>query len=103
MESLSVLKLPEDHVPVKGPVIVRLHMGLREFPPSIRIPDHRDAYRRSHRYIEFEALSPSLADLDKAATFLRNKYNRGTTHIAFETLDIYTVNGKTTLELGYGS
>lgn len=111
MESLLVDQHPRTHVPVDGPVLVRLHIGTRDFPPNIRpVPDPEweeemgfpQSYR-SHRYIEFEALSPSLAELDQAARFLRNKYYRGTTHIAFETIEISTSEGRTVLDLGYGS
>lgn len=89
-----------DYVPVKGTVTVRLSLGLKEYPPSLTPP--KDA-SYSHRYIEAQAVSPTLEDLAETARYWRNKYNRGTTHTFFETIEITKVGKQTILDLGFGS
>ncbi len=102
MKTIVVDRYSPDDVPVKGKVRVRLPLGLKDYPPNIE-PARGDHYAYCHRYMEFDAESPSFRELEEAARFLRNKYNKGSTHTFFETIEVYKVNRRTVLELGFGS
>ena len=99
MKTILVEQYDPSYVPVKGKVTVRLSLGLKDNAPSLETAKHRFA-RRS---IEAEAFSPTLKDLEDAAKFWRNKYNKGTTHTFFETIEIKKEGRKTILDLGFGS
>lgn len=100
LESVSVSDVSSSHVIKKGPVLIRMHLRMTDYPPMLR-PTRTSRY--GHRYFEIEAQSPTIADLDKLIRWVNSKYNRGTTHTFFENVDIYERNGKTVLELGIGS
>lgn len=101
-QPLIVAQHPKTHIPVVGPVVILMPLGLTDVPPCLVSPT---PYGR--RYIELRAVSPSLDDLERTARWVNSKYHRGTTHTFFETVDIYTRVGPSgseeVLHLGMGS